>query len=200
MPIRHVVFVKFRADADPAAVERFIVEVDRLPSLNREVRNWLSGRAPEPRFHNGDFDWGLSCDLDDWDAMDRYMWHEGHVRTSPFVRDAVDYLLSFDFEHEFTGSANNLERAPASQPVAPLNEAEPRVPPLRGRRPEEAEQVLAGCGLMMEQEVHPVPGSVWAPGRIVAVEPAAGTPVPPGTTVRVTVTGDWWMRPDLGRT
>ncbi|MCC6382548.1 MAG: Dabb family protein [Dehalococcoidia bacterium] len=199
MPIRHVVFVKFLANADPAAIERFIAEVDRLPSLNTEVRNWVSGRSPEPRFHNGDFDWGLSCDLDDWDAMDRYMWHEAHLRTSPFVPDAVDYLLSFDFEHQFAGLASQQERTASPEPVAAPPDAAPRVPSLRGRRPTEARQILARCGLTMDEDVRPIPGSVWAPGRVVAVEPAVGTPLPRGTSVRVTVTGDWWMRPDLGR-
>ena len=39
MPIHHVVFLKFRKDAPREATERFIRELNRIPSFNPEVRN-----------------------------------------------------------------------------------------------------------------------------------------------------------------
>lgn len=197
MAIRHVVFVKFKKSATPAAVEEFITEVNRLPTINREVRNWVAGVSPEPHFHSGDFDWALSCDLDNWDAMDRYMWHEAHLRTAPYTA-VVEYMMSFDFTNDCDFALGKGIPAPLAgvqQPPPSVPSGMARVPVVRGRHLEDAKRVLAAAGLAMAPDVEYVNGTVWAPGRIFGSMPEEGAVVPAGSPVRLTVTGDSWVRP-----
>jgi hypothetical protein len=140
--IRHVVFVKFKAAATAEEIEEFREEVDRLPAYNAEVMNWASGRSVEPRFHSGDFDWGLSVDLADWDAMDRYMWHEGHLRTAAVAATVVDSMISFDFEIEVEVSQGDGSLATERKPAQSLEAGMTVVPELRGRTLENAERLL----------------------------------------------------------
>jgi hypothetical protein len=201
MTIRHVVFLKFKATATAAEIQEFITEVDRLPSVNREVRNWCSGRSVEPRFHSGDFDWALSCDLDDWDAMDRYMWHEAHLRTAPYAANTVDFMISFDFTLDCDYAAGRGVPAPLggvpSPPPTPPPSGMVRVPIVRGRSLDDARRVLTAAGLAVSADVERVTGTVWAPNRIWACAPEEGTVVAHGVTVHLTATGDWWARPAL---
>lgn len=195
--IRHVVFVKFRADAVPDAIERFLTEVNKLPLMNREVRNWVTGRTASPRFHSGDFDWALSCDLADAAAMERYMSHEGHLRMIDFL-SPVEHMMSYDWEIEY--------RAPDSDPAAATAAAEPvsppvpargpvKVPEIRGQRLERACEMLAAAGVGVADDIESVLGSVWAPGRVLAADPAPGTMVSRETALHLTVTGDWLCAP-----
>lgn len=191
--IRHVVFCKFKAGASPDAVAEFIREVDRVPELNPEVRNWVSGRSIEPRCHSGAYDWALTCDLPDWEAMDRYMWHEAHIRTMPFAQDVVEYLESFDFEIHFEATAG-VGVAPETVITAT---AGLHVPDVRGRTESDARAVLEAVGLEAEPEVRKVSGAAWAPGRVLSTRPRAGAEIVPGSPVALTVAGEWWSQPDF---
>jgi hypothetical protein len=185
--IRHVVFVKFRPGASAPQIDEFMREVNRLTRINPEVRNWASGRSVEPRFHSGDFDWGLSVDLADWDAMDRYMFNPGHLRTGPFAAAVVDSMMSFDFEVECeVPVGSDAELTPASD-----TGGRDRVPQLRGRSLEAARRIAAEHGLRVEEPVARQRGSVWAPDRVVAQTPEAGAPVASGDTLRLTVSAGW---------
>lgn len=183
--IRHIVFVKFKATATQEEIDTFIREVNRLPQINREVHHWASGRTVDPRFHSGDFDWALSCDLENWDAMDRYMWHPAHLRTAPFAQAATESILSFDFnvEHEvMQGDASDLE-----EEANPGSANKLLVPELRGRDLEIAKQIVSDCGFHIAEPVDRLQNHVWAVNRVVAVEPASGTELPAGSSIRLTV-------------
>lgn len=196
MAIQHVVFVKFRKHASKADLDRFVEECNRLPAINREVKKWVAGFAPTPRFHSGDFDWGLSCELADWAAMDRYMWHEAHLRMGIFARAAVDYLLSFDFEDDYRAPETFME--PAALTAAPTTpQGKLRIPVVRGRQLDDARRLLSDAGLHAEEQVEEVLGAVWAPGRVSGSEPEQGSVVAPGSTVKLSVTGEWWSRPEI---
>lgn len=187
--IRHVVFVKFKANATQTDIDIFITEVNRLPNINPEVHNWVAGLAVDPRFHSGDFDWGLSCDLDNSDAMDRYMWHPAHLRTAPFAQAVVESMLSFDFnmEHEvMQGDASDKKAV-----VDPGARGRLVVPELRGRDLEIARQIAVNCGFRIVEPIERLKGHVWAPNRVVAVDPAAGTELPIGSPIRLTVSEGW---------
>ncbi|MBT4160454.1 MAG: PASTA domain-containing protein [Gammaproteobacteria bacterium] len=194
--IRHIVFCKFKPEASEETIAEFIHECDKLPSINQEIKNWVSGKSTEPRFHSGDFDWALSCDLTDWDAMDRYMWHEAHLRMGPWAQAAIEFLQSFDFELEYEAPTEFPPQA-----VTPEPEAAPggqiRVPPIRGRSVEDARELIAAAGLVTDQKVETMLGGVWAPGRVMGSSPEAGECVPEGSTVELIVTGEWWSKPDF---
>ena len=189
--IRHIVFVKFKSAAAPEQIEEFRQEVDRLPAYNAEVMNWASGRSVEPRFHSGDFDWGLSVDLKDWDAMDRYMWHEGHLRTAAVAATVVDSMISFDFEIEVEVSQGDGSLATERKPAQSLEAGMTVVPELRGRTLENAERLLGDRKLRIAEPPNEIEGHVWAPGRVLATEPAAGEAVPEGSSVGLTIASGW---------
>ena len=195
--IRHIVFCKFKPDAGEETIAEFIRECDKLPSINHEVKNWVSGRSPEPRFHSGDFDWALSCDLADWDAMDRYMWHEAHLRMGPWAAEAIEFLQSFDFELDYRAPPDFPEAQPTADQSQTLPSGQVALPNVRGRTTEEATRLLIEAGLTVSPETEDVLGSVWAPGRVNGTHPAPGAPVDLGTTVTLIVSGHWWSKPDL---
>jgi hypothetical protein len=189
--IRHLVFVKFRHPLDSEETRTFIREVDRIPELNPEVQNWVSGLSPEPRFHNGDYDWGLSCDLADWDAMDRYMWHEAHLRSRPFAIAAAAHLHSFDFQIDFVANPNSGAKAPESPPPPPRGQ----VPPVLGHSLQDARALVEAAGLTVSGDPRPLRGTVWAKDRVRDVEPPIGTALPPGAGVTLIVAADWRSAP-----
>lgn len=197
MAIHHVVFIKFKADAPRRKINRFIAELNKLPEYNREVKNWISGFSPEPRFHNAAFDYGLACDLADWDAMDRYMYHEGHLRMAPFAEEVFDYSMSFDFVTEFVQPKRYPRQAQAKAPAVKVAAGHAVVPPLMGRAVQQTAKLLKAAGLTRGAvSTQRQPLGLWVAGRVIGQEPAAGAVVPRGTAVNVMITGESWMHPE----
>lgn len=198
MAIRHVVFVKFKTSATPAEIEQFATEVNRIPAANREVHNWFSGRAPEPRFYSGDFDWALSGDLDDWDAMDRYAWHPAHLRLGPYT-GVIDYMIAFDFTNDCDfAQGKNIPAPPEVPPLpGPVPAGMARVPVLRSHDVKDAKRLIGAAGLTVAAEIDYVNGSVFASGRVIGSVPDEGEVVAVGSPVRLTVAGNSWVRPAL---
>ncbi len=197
MTIHHMVFVKFKRDARKEDIQRALAEIDRLPERNREIKNWVSGFSPEPRFHNGAFDHGLACDLADWDAMDRYMYHEAHISAGPLLKPLAEYWRSFDFVVDYAAPKRFPARSKRPKPRLPrLPENKVMVPWVRGRRLAHARQTLEEAGLRVGK-VEAALGGVWAAGRVTAQNPDKGTIVDKGTAINLTITGEFWMAPKL---
>ncbi len=196
MAIRHAVFVKFKEDAKKEDINRLIDEINKLPERNREIKNWVSGFSPEPRFHNGGFDYGFICDLADWEAMDRYMYHKAHITGGPILQGLARYWLSFDFNIDFVQPRRYPAKPKRSKPKPQLPEGKVVVPWVRGRRLEHARQTLEEAGLKVGS-IKTAIGGVWAAGRVTAQEPARDIVVDKGTEVNLTVTGEFWMEPKL---
>jgi beta-lactam-binding protein with PASTA domain len=68
------------------------------------------------------------------------------------------------------------------------------VPEIRGKGLEKAREMQATVGLELGA-TEEVIGSVWAPDRIMAVQPEVGTELKKGEKVAVSVTGDWLCGP-----
>jgi len=197
MAIHHVVFIKFKKDAKRADIDQFIEELNKIPEMNREVKNWISGFSPEPRFHSGDFDFGMAGDLPDWSGMDRYMFHESHLRMGPYAAATIEYMLSFDFETDYVQPKRFPLRPKQAKPRRPgVPRGKVRVPRVGGRRTEVAMQMLVDAGLRVGN-IGTVTGVVWAAGRVVAQEPDMDAIVKKGSTVDLTVSGEYLMKPEL---
>lgn len=202
--IRHVVMIKFKKDAPQDKIDTFLTEVKKLSHLNREIRDYSHGLCVKTRYHSGDFDFANCCDIDSYEAMDRYMSHWAHLRMTPFLPDILENMISFDWEVDYHG--------PAFDPAAAAEEAEkeaarvlPRhedperafVPEIRGQTRARARDMLASVGLLLDADEEVIMGSVWAPDRIMFTTPDVGSDVARGTSVRIGVTGDWLTGPAL---
>lgn len=200
--IRHVVMIKFKKDAKKEDIATFLEEVKKLPHLNKEIRDYSHGMCVrEPRYHSGDFDFANCCDIDNYEAMERYMSHWAHLRMTPFLPDILENMISFDWEIDYWGpafdeAAAKEEAIKETARVLPIHNDATKayVPELRGRTKAQARDMLAKVGLELG-EVEDIIGSVWAPDRIMFVAPDVNTEVAKGTKVDIKITGDWLTGP-----
>jgi hypothetical protein len=201
--IRHVVMIKFKEDAKQADIDRFVEEVKKLPHLNREIRDYSHGFCVNPRFHSGDFDFANCCDIDSYEAMERYMSHWAHLRMTPFLPDILENMISFDWEIDYHGppfdeEAAREEAEKEKARVLPSHDdpGKAYVPEVRGQTVARAREMLTRVGLELDEDIEWIMGSVWAPDRIMACSPEQGSEVDKGTRVRLSVTGDWLCGPE----
>lgn len=200
--IRHVVMIKFKKGASQEDIDTFITEVKKLSHLNREVRDYSHGMCvKEPRFHSGDFDFANCCDIDSYEAMERYMSHWSHLRMTPFLPDILENMISFDWEIDYQGpefdpklAAEEAERESARVLQHHENPDLAYVPEIRGKSLEKAKEMLASVGLELGN-VEEIIGSVWAPDRIMTADPEPTTEVARGTRINISITGDWLCGP-----
>lgn len=200
--IRHVVMLKFKNDADPEKIKIFVEEVKKLSHLNREVRDYSHGMCVKTRFHSGDFDFANCCDIDSYEAMERYMSHWAHLRMTPFLPDILENMISFDWEIDYHGPAfdEKLAAEEAEREMARVirqheDPAKAYVPEIRGQTRERATEMLATVGLVLSPEEEEVMGSVWAPNRIMFQTPDPETEVARGSAVKIGITGNWLTGP-----
>lgn len=202
--IRHVVMIKFKKDAKQEDIDTFIREVKKLPHLNKEIRDYSHGPCVKTRFHSGDFDFANCCDIDSYEAMERYMSHWAHLRMTPFLPDVLENMLSFDWEIDYQGppfdekaAAEEAAKEKARVVKAHPDPAKAWVPEIRGQTRRRAKEMLEGVGLELDPKEDEIMGSVWAPDRIMFATPEVGAEVPRGTSVRIGITGDWLCGPAL---
>ena len=200
--IRHVVMLKFKKDADPQKIDTFIEEVKKLSHLNREVRDYSHGMVLKTRFHSGDFDFANCCDIDSYEAMERYMSHWAHLRMTPFLPDILENMLSFDWEIDYHGpefdeklAAEEAEKEKARVLKFHDHPAKAYVPEVRGQTRERAKEMLGAVGLTLSDDEEEIIGSVWAPNRIMFQTPDPDTVVEKGAEVKIGITGDWLTGP-----
>ena len=200
--IRHVVMLKFKKDADPQKIDTFIEEVKKLSHLNREVRDYSHGMVVKTRFHSGDFDFANCCDIDSYEAMERYMSHWAHLRMTPFLPDILENMLSFDWEIDYHGpefdeklAAEEAEKEKARVLKFHDHPAKAYVPEVRGQTRERAKEMLGAVGLTLSDDEEEIIGSVWAPNRIMFQTPDPDTVVEKGAEVKIGITGDWLTGP-----
>ena len=205
--IRHVVMIKFKPGAPREKIDTFLEEVKKLPHLNKEIRDYSHGECVTRRYHSGDFDFANCCDIDSFEAMDRYMSHWAHLRMTPFLPDILENMISFDWEIDYVGppfdeAAAAAEAEKEAARVAPVHPDPARafVPEVRGQQRSRAEAMLAAAGLRLDPEIDEIIGSVWAPDRIMFVTPEVGSEVDKGSSVRIGITGDWLTRPAVPET
>jgi len=189
--------IKFKKDAPQEMIDAWMVEQKKLAHLNPEVRDYSHGMCVKgSRFHSGDFDYANCCDLDSYEAMERYMSHWSHLRMTPYL-GFIENLLSFDWEIDYHGpafdeAAAREEAEKEKARVIPIHpdSAKAYVPELRGRTMAQAKEMLAKTGLELGN-VEEVLGSCWAPDRIMATVPEFETVVDKGTRIDISITGDW---------
>ncbi len=129
--------------------------------------------------------------------MDRYMYHEGHLRMAPFAEEVFDYSMSFDFVTEFVQPQRYPRQAKAKAPAVKVAAGHAVVPALMGRAVQQTAKLLKAAGLTRGAvSTQRQPLGLWVAGRVIGQEPAAGAVVPRGPAVNVMITGESWMHPE----
>ncbi|HZV09912.1 MAG TPA: Dabb family protein, partial [Novosphingobium sp.] len=189
--IRHVVMIKFKKDAPQDKIDLFLTELKKLPHQNKEIRDYSHGLCVKTRYHSGDFDFANCCDIDSYEAMERYMSHWAHLRMTPYLPDILENLLSFDWEIDYHGPAFDEAAAKeeavkeAARVLPPhADPAKAFVPEIRGQTRERAKEMLDTVGLVLAPEEEEIIGSCWAPNRIMFTSPDVGSEVDKGTVVK----------------
>lgn len=94
--IKHVVFLKFKADATEAMIAEIEAGLGALPGIIPEIRYYDFGRdvVHSPR----SWDFALVSLFDDLDALKRYSGHPDHQAVLQKILAAAEHIAAVDFE------------------------------------------------------------------------------------------------------
>lgn len=96
MSIRHVVLFSFKPDTDEAVVRRIIGELNALPGIIDEIRDWSIREDLGKRDHSSRFI--LTAVFDTMDALNRYLPHPAHMRVVEQAIPLISKLAEHDHE------------------------------------------------------------------------------------------------------
>ncbi|WP_373500527.1 Dabb family protein [Desulfococcus sp.] len=94
--IKHVVFLKFKADATEAMIQEIEAGLGALPGLIPEIRYYDFGRDVVRSSRSCDF--ALVSRFDDLDALKRYSGHPDHQAVVRKIQAAAETIQAVDFE------------------------------------------------------------------------------------------------------
>jgi hypothetical protein len=95
--IRHIVLFKVKEDVDArgARVQEAFDGLEKLGGVVPELRAWQVGRNVNPR--PVAYDFALVSEVDDLDALQRYVDHPGHQAVVALLREVCTWV-SVDLE------------------------------------------------------------------------------------------------------
>lgn len=96
----HVVLLRLRPDADPAAVRRVEEDVRGLVAAIDGVRAVRWGANVSPEGLGAGHDLGFAMELDDAAARDRYLVHPAHLPVAAALPELTDGVLVFDLDDD----------------------------------------------------------------------------------------------------
>jgi hypothetical protein len=95
--IKHVVFFKFKPEADPAKRRAVIQQLRALPDKIDLIRSFEIG---EDMLHSARaWDVVEIATYDDLEALEKYTRHPDHVEVVLQIREVCDAVGSVDFEY-----------------------------------------------------------------------------------------------------
>lgn len=94
--LKHVVFFKFRKDADPTAITEVQKGLKALPGTISEIREFQLGL--DIIHSERSYDMALISSFDDLDSMKRYQVHPAHMAQVEKLKKICDGILAVDFE------------------------------------------------------------------------------------------------------
>lgn len=96
MAIRHVVLFSFKPGTDAAAIRQIIGQLNELPGVIEEIREWSIREDLGKREYSKQF--ALIAGFASMDAMRRYLSHPAHVRVVEKALPLVHDLAEHDHE------------------------------------------------------------------------------------------------------
>lgn len=95
--LKHVVFMKFKADVTEAGIADLEKSLGALPASIPEIWGYEFGR--DVLHSERSYDFALVSAFEDMAAMKRYQTHPSHVIVLNQVRQMCDSILAVDFEY-----------------------------------------------------------------------------------------------------
>ena len=96
MAIRHVVLFSFKPAADPNVIRQLIDELNALPTVITEIRDWAIKEDVGGSDYSAQF--ALIATFDSMEAVAKYLAHPAHVRVVDKALPLFDNLLEHDHE------------------------------------------------------------------------------------------------------
>ncbi len=95
--IRHIVFMKFKADADEKRIAEVQEGLKGLPALIPEIEFYEFGRdiARSER----SYDFGLISAFADMEALRKYMMHPDHQKVAGVLKEICEDIRAVDYEY-----------------------------------------------------------------------------------------------------
>jgi len=138
--------------------------------------------------------------------MYRYMYHEAHISMRQYAASVIGHMLAFQFKTDYVQPKRFTARPKQAKPRQPrLPKGKVKVPAVRSRWTEDAKEIIEAAGLrvgevkMFTKELMAAGrvSPVWAAGLVAGQEPEEGAIMDKGSEVNLTVTGEFWMKPEL---
>jgi len=95
--LKHVVFMKFKPGTTDAQIADLKKSLDALSAIISEIRGFQCGRDVVRSERSYDF--ALTSDFDDLEAMQRYQVHPNHVAVVAKVKALSETILAVDFNY-----------------------------------------------------------------------------------------------------
>lgn len=96
MAIRHVVLFNFKPGTEEATIRQIIGQLNELPGIIGEIRDWLIQEDLGKRDRSSRF--ALIAGFDNMDSMNRYLAHPAHVRIVEKALPLMGDLAEHDHE------------------------------------------------------------------------------------------------------
>jgi hypothetical protein len=108
--INHVVLMKFKTDADEAAIEDLARSLDELPNTINEILMFEFGRDVVRSERSYDF--ALVALFANLETLDRYRTHPDHLKVLEKIKTLCEDIVAVDFEG--TDASSLKEATPPS--------------------------------------------------------------------------------------
>lgn len=95
--IKHLVLIRFRGDADSAAIDAIVAGLNGLPALISEIRSFQVGR--DLLRTERSYDLALVSDFADLAALARYQVHPEHQKVVTLIKQAASSVVAVDYEY-----------------------------------------------------------------------------------------------------
>lgn len=95
--LKHVVFMKFKTGTTEADITDLKKSLDALSAIISEIKGFQCGRDVVRSERS--FDFALTSDFDDLEAMQRYQVHPSHLAVIAKVKALSETILAVDFNY-----------------------------------------------------------------------------------------------------
>jgi len=99
-PVKHIVLVRFKSDANPAKIDELFEKLHELQRLIPGIRDVSSGPNASPEGLNQGYTHAFVLTFDDAAARDAYLPHPSHQAVVALIVPLLESVAVVDYEFE----------------------------------------------------------------------------------------------------